>query len=63
VLFFYFVPDTSRDTSRENDLVMINTADMIGGKLITVFSESISSVSGDKPIVSYDIHGRKEEVL
>jgi hypothetical protein len=43
---------------------MRNTADLTGGKPITVWSQSISGVSANNPLVSFsDIHGRKREVL
>jgi hypothetical protein len=41
-----------------------NTADVIGGKPIAVWSQSIIGVSVVNPLVAfYDIHGRKGEVL
>jgi hypothetical protein len=43
---------------------MRNTADVTGGKPITVLSQSISGVSAINPLVAfYDIHGEKREVL
>jgi hypothetical protein len=43
---------------------MRKTADVTGGKLITVCSQSISGESAINPLVAfYDIHGRKSEVL
>jgi hypothetical protein len=41
---------------------MRNTANVTGGKLIAVPSQSISGVSAVNPLVTfYDIHGRKGE--
>jgi hypothetical protein len=38
--------------------------DVIGGKPIAVWSQSISGVNAINPLVAfYDIHGRKREVL
>jgi hypothetical protein len=43
---------------------MRNTADVTGGKPITILLQSISSVSAINPLVAfYDIHGGKREVL
>jgi hypothetical protein len=43
---------------------MKNTADVTGGKPITVLLQSISGVSAINPlVVLYDIHGGKREVL
>jgi hypothetical protein len=43
---------------------MRNTADVTGGKPITVLLQSISGVSAINPLVAfYDIHGGKREVL
>jgi hypothetical protein len=43
---------------------MKNTADVTGGKPITVFLQSISGVSAINPLVAfYDIYGIKREVL
>jgi hypothetical protein len=43
---------------------MSNTADVTGGKPITVFLQSISDVSAINPLVAfYDIHGGKTEML
>jgi hypothetical protein len=43
---------------------MKNTADVMGGKPIAVFLQSISSVSAINPLVAfYDIRGGKREVL
>jgi hypothetical protein len=42
---------------------MRNTADMTGGKPIAVLLQSISGVSAINPLVVYDIHGGKIEVL
>jgi hypothetical protein len=43
---------------------MRNTADVIGGKPIAVFLQSISGVSAINPFVAfYDIYGEKREVL
>jgi hypothetical protein len=43
---------------------MRNTADVTGGKAITVFLQSISGVSANNPLVAfYDIHRGKREVL
>jgi hypothetical protein len=43
---------------------MKNTADITGGKPITVLLQSISGVSAINPLVAiYDIHGGKREVL
>jgi hypothetical protein len=45
-------------------LAMRNTADVAGGKPITVLLQSILGVSVINPIVAfYDIHGGKREVL
>jgi hypothetical protein len=42
----------------------MNTADVTGGKPITVLLQPISGVSAINPIVAvYDIHGGKREVL
>jgi hypothetical protein len=42
---------------------MSNTADVTGGKPITVLLQSISGVSAINPLVAfYDIHGGKREV-
>jgi hypothetical protein len=42
----------------------MNIADVIGGKSVAVWSQSISDVSAVNPLVAfYDIHGRKREVL
>jgi hypothetical protein len=44
--------------------LIAKTADVTGGKLIAVWSQSISGVSAINPLVaSYDIHGRKKEIL
>jgi hypothetical protein len=44
-------------------LLLRNTADVTSGKLIAVWSQSISGVSAINPLVDfYDIHGRKREV-
>jgi hypothetical protein len=41
----------------------MNTADVTGGKPITVLLQSISGVSAINPLVAfYDIHGGKREV-
>jgi hypothetical protein len=41
-----------------------NTADVTGGKPITVLLQSLSGVSAINPLVAfYDIHGGKREVL
>jgi hypothetical protein len=43
---------------------MMNTADVTGGKPITVWSQSISGASAIDPLAAfYDIHGRKREML
>jgi hypothetical protein len=43
---------------------MRNTADVTGGKPVTVLLQSISGVSTVNPLVAfYDIHGGKREVL
>jgi hypothetical protein len=42
---------------------MINTADVIGGKPIAVWSQSISGVNVNPLVAFYDIHGIKWEVL
>jgi hypothetical protein len=43
---------------------MRNTADVTGGKAITVLLQSVSGVIAINPLVAfYDIHGRKSEVL
>jgi hypothetical protein len=43
---------------------MRNTADVIGGKLIAVLSQSISGVRAINPLVAfYEIHRRNREVL
>jgi hypothetical protein len=43
---------------------MMNTADVTGGKPISVLLQSISGVSAINPLVAfYDIHGGKREVL
>jgi hypothetical protein len=43
---------------------MRNTADVTGGKLIAIRLQSVAGVSAINPlVVSYDIHGRKGEVL
>jgi hypothetical protein len=43
---------------------MKNTADVTGGKPITVFLQSILGVSAINPLVAfYDIHGGNREVL
>jgi hypothetical protein len=43
---------------------MRNIADVIGGKPIAVFLQSISGVSAiDSLVAFYDIHGGKREVL
>jgi hypothetical protein len=53
-----------RDTFYQNYLAMRNAADMTGGKLIAVWSQSISGASAIDPLVAfYDTHGRKREVL
>jgi hypothetical protein len=42
----------------------LNTADLIGGKPIAVWSQSISGVRSVNPLVAlYDIHGTNREVL
>jgi hypothetical protein len=47
-----------------DDLAMRNIANVIGDKRITIWSQSISSVSAVNPLVAfYDIDGRKGEVL
>jgi hypothetical protein len=47
----------------QNDLAMRNTADVAGGKPITVRLQSISDVSANNHLFAfYDIHGRKREV-
>jgi hypothetical protein len=51
-------------TLYQNYLAMSKTADVICGKLITVWLQSISGVSAINPLVAfYDIHGGKREVL
>jgi hypothetical protein len=42
---------------------MSNTADVIGGKPIAVWLQSISGVNAINPLAFYDIHGRKREML
>jgi hypothetical protein len=43
---------------------MRNTADVTGGKLIAVWSQSISVAIAINPLVAfYDIHGGKRELL
>jgi hypothetical protein len=43
---------------------MRNTADVTGGKPISLLLQSISGVSAINPLVAfYDIHGGKREVL
>jgi hypothetical protein len=43
---------------------MRNTADVIGGKPIAIWSQSISDVSAINPLVTFDdIYGGKREVL
>jgi hypothetical protein len=43
---------------------MNNTADLTGGNLTAVLSQSISGANADNPLVAfYDIHERKREVL
>jgi hypothetical protein len=43
---------------------MRNTADVTGGKPITVLLQSISGVNAINPLVAFnDIHGGKREVL
>jgi hypothetical protein len=43
---------------------MRNTADVTGGKLTAVGSQSISGVSSINPLVTfYDIYGRKRKLL
>jgi hypothetical protein len=43
---------------------MRNTADVTGGKPVTVFLQSISGISVINPLVAfYDIHGGKREML
>jgi hypothetical protein len=50
-------------TFHKNHLAIINTADVTGGKLIAVRSQSISGVNAITPLVAfYDILGRKREV-
>jgi hypothetical protein len=45
-------------------MYVCNTADMTGGKLIAVRSQSISGANAINPLDAfYDIHGRKREVL
>jgi hypothetical protein len=50
-----------RDTFYQNDLAMMNTPDVAGGKPIAVWLQSISG--GDAVQHLYDTHGRKREVL
>jgi hypothetical protein len=51
-------------TFYQNYLAMRNTADVTGGKPIAIWLQSISGVSAINPLVaSYDILGRKREVL
>jgi hypothetical protein len=48
----------------QNYLAMSNTADATGGKPIAIWSQSIPGANAINPLVaSYDIHGRKREVL
>jgi hypothetical protein len=43
---------------------MSNNADVAGGKLIVVWSQSVSGVNAINPLVAfYDIYGRRREVL
>jgi hypothetical protein len=47
-------------TFYQNYLAMSNTVDMIGGKFIAIWSQSISGVCAINPlVVFYDIHGWK----
>jgi hypothetical protein len=40
---------------------MRNTPDLTGGKLIAIWSQFISGVSADNPLIAfYDIHNKKE---
>jgi hypothetical protein len=59
MLFFYFIPDTTRNQM----ISMRNTADVTGGKPIAVSSQSISGVSAVGLLAFYDIPGRKGAIL
>jgi hypothetical protein len=53
-----------RDTHVLSKLVMRNTADVTGGKPITILFQCILGVSAINPLVAfYGIHGGKREVL
>jgi hypothetical protein len=57
VLFFYFVPDTTRD---HDELAMRNTAHVTGSKPIAVCFQSVSSMSTDNALGAfYDNYGSK----